>query len=304
MTCVWQKKSTQGWFGRPHPDRKHTCVQLQGFGRPRNTHVCPRKNKLRVARKDLGIKKYKGLAPTSCCCEHTHVCCRISKLRLHPGIRGLQGLGRPGAAGEKTPFVQGCTQGSKVVWGRPTNCCCEHTHVCMAESHVNSRLAPRIKKVQEFGRPTAAASIHICVSETVPGCTQGSQVTRDWPTNCDMSSQGCTQGPRVTSAWPTACCCEHTRVCCKIKSIQGCTQGRHVTRVRPTRRCCEPTHMRCRIFLFNVARTGQKIICRCEHTYTHVCFRTSQFKLAHQKQKVQGLGQSDAAVSVHVRAAG
>ena len=85
---------------------------------------------------------------------------------------------------KKTPFIQGCTQGSKVVWGRPTNCCCEHTHVCVAESHVNSRLAPRIKKVQEFGRPTAAASIHICVSETVPGCTRGS---RDWPTNCDMS---------------------------------------------------------------------------------------------------------------------
>ena len=36
--------------------------------------------------------------------------------------------------------------------------------MCVAESHVNSRLAPRIKKVQEFGRPTAAASIHIlCV---------------------------------------------------------------------------------------------------------------------------------------------
>ena len=233
----------------------------------------------------------------------------------------------------KNPFIQGCTQGSTVVWGRPTNCCCEHTHVCVAESHVNSRLAPRIKqvqeccckhthvcvaeshvnsrlaprikKVQEFGRPTAAASIHIYVSETVPGCTQGSQVTRDWPTNCEnMSSQGCTQGPRATSVWPTARCCEHTHVCCKIKSVQCCTQGRHVTRVRPTRCCCEPTHMRCRIFVFNVACKGQKIICRCEHTYTHVCFRTSQFKLAHQNQEVQGLGQSGAAVSTHVPAAG
>ena len=119
---------------------EHTCVlqnishlrvapkvkayNYKGLGRPRNTHVCPRKNKLRVARKDLGIKKYEGLAPTSCCCEHTHVCCRISKLRLHPRIRGLQGLGRPGAAAsthmfvsEKTPFIQGCTQGSKGCMG-------------------------------------------------------------------------------------------------------------------------------------------------------------------------------------------
>ena len=232
-------------------------------------------------------QKGTGVRPTKFCCDQV-------LLRAH--TCDFQ---------KKNPFIQGCTQGSKVVWGRPTNCCCKHTHVCMVESHVNSRLAPRIKKEQEFGRPTAAASIHICVSETVPGCTQGSQVTRDWPTNCEnMSSQGCTQGPRVTSVWPTASCCEHTHVCCKIKSIQGCTQGRHVTRVRPTRCCCEPTHMRCRIFLFNVARKGQKIICRCEHTYTHVCFRTSQFKLAHQKQEVQGLGQSGAAVSTHVRAAG
>ena len=70
---------------------------------------------------------------------------------------------------KKTPFIHGCTQGSKVLWGRPTNCCCKHTHVCMAESHVNSRLAPRIKKVQEFGRPTAAASIHICVLQKKKG---------------------------------------------------------------------------------------------------------------------------------------
>ena len=175
-------------------------------------------------------------------------------------------------------------------------------HMCVWQNHTSTQgLHQGSKRYKSFGRPTAAASIHICVSETVPGCTRGS---RDWPTNCDMSSQGCTQGPRVTSVWPTTCCCEHTHVCCKIKSIQGCSQGRHVTRVRPTRCCCEPTHMRCRIFLFNVARKGQKIICRGEHTYTHVCFRTSQFKLAHQNQEVPGLGQSGAAVSTGVHAAG
>ena len=149
----------------------------------------------------------------------------------------------------KNPFIQGCTQGSTVVWGRPTNCCCEHTHVCVAESHVNSRLAPRIKKVQEFGRPTAAASIHICVSETVPGCTQGSQVTRDWPTNCEnMSSQGCTQGPRDTGVWPTMCCCEHTHVCCRIYQFRVAPKcqglqwfGRSVAAARTHMR-----HVRCR----------------------------------------------------------
>ena len=225
MTCVLQKKPTQGWFGRPHPEgRTHMCpakyksfegctpgqgLQLQGFGRPRNTHVCPRKNKLRVARKDLGLKKYKGLAPTSCCCEHTHMCFRISKLRLHPKIRGLQGLGRPGAAAsrhmcvsEKTPFIQGCTQGSKVVWGRLTNCCCKAVsiHMCVAESlstqglHQGSKrynsladqllrpaytyvcqkqfqVAPKDHRLHGTGRPTA----RICQVKVAPK-GQGLQV--------------------------------------------------------------------------------------------------------------------------------
>ena len=35
-------------------------LQLQGFGRPRNTHVCPRKNKLRVAREDLKNQEIQG----------------------------------------------------------------------------------------------------------------------------------------------------------------------------------------------------------------------------------------------------
>ena len=188
--------------------------------------MCPRINKLRVARKDLGIKKYEGLAPTSCCCEHTHVCCRISKLRLHARIRGLQGLGRPGAAAS--------------------------THMCVSEKTTRSfKVAPKDQRLCGVGRRTAAVSIHMCVwqnhtstqglhqgskryesladqlllraytyvcqKQPVPGCTQGSQVTRDWPTNCEnMSRQGCTQGPRDTGVWPTMCCCEHTRVCCRI----------------------------------------------------------------------------------------
>ena len=200
------------------------------------------------------------------------------------------------------------------------------------------KVAPKDQRLYGVGRRTAAVSIHMCVWQnhmSTQGLHRGSKWHKSWadqllrpaytyvcqkqfqvapkdhrlhgtgrPTARICQVQGCTQGPRGTSVWPTACCCEHTRVCCKIKSIQGCTQGSHATRVRPTRCCCEPTHTRCRIFLFNVARKGQKIICRCEHTYTHVCFRTSQFKLAHQNQEVQGFGQSGAAVSTHVPAAG
>ena len=202
VTCVLQKKSTQGWFGRPHPDRKtHMCAITRVW--PTNKYTCVSQNKYTQGCTQ-GFKESRNTRvwrrPVAAVSIHMCVAEEVNS-GLHKD-QGLQGRGRPGAAAsthmcvsEKTAFIQGCTQGSTVVWGRPTNCCCEHTHVCVAESHLNSRLAPRIKKVQEFGRPTAAASIHICVSETVPGCTQGSQVTRDWPTNC---------------------CCEHTRVCCRV----------------------------------------------------------------------------------------
>ena len=115
--------------------------------------MCPRINKLRVARKDLGIKKYEGLAPTSCCCEHTHVCCRISKLRLHARIRGLQGLGRPGAAAS--------------------------THMCVSEKTTRSfKVAPKDQRLCGVGRRTAAVSIHMCVWQnhtSTQGLHQGSK---------------------------------------------------------------------------------------------------------------------------------
>ena len=113
--------------------------------------------------------------------------------RLHPRIKGCMGLADElllraytCVCGRITCQLKACTKDQKGTRVWPTNCCCEHTHMC-------------VKK------------------QPVPGCTQGSQVTRDWPTNCEnMSSQGCTQGPRDTSFWPTMCCCEHTHVCCRI----------------------------------------------------------------------------------------
>ena len=142
---------------------KHTCVQLQGFGRPRNTHVCPRTNTLRVESRNTRVWRRPVAAVSIHMCVAEEVNSGLNK------DQGLQGRGRPGAAAsthmcvsEKTAFIQGCTQGSNVVWDWPTDCCCEHTHVCVAESHVNSRLAPRIKKVQEFGRPNFAATRCCC----------------------------------------------------------------------------------------------------------------------------------------------
>ena len=34
-------------------------------------------------------------SPAYCCCEHTHVCCRMSHLRVAPKGQGLQGVARP-----------------------------------------------------------------------------------------------------------------------------------------------------------------------------------------------------------------
>ena len=87
--------------------------------------------------------------PTHCCCEHTHMC----------------------VAGEVNAELD---RGSRVARVWPARCCCEHTHACCRKIHVRVGLAdhvllqthmcaahPRVEVLQTFGRPRAAASLHI-----------------------------------------------------------------------------------------------------------------------------------------------
>ena len=88
--------------------------------------------------------------------------------------------------------IQGCTQGSKVTRVWPTNCRCEHTHVCKNQL----RLAPKESRV------TRIWQISCC-------CTQGTRVRRVWSTKC--CCKHCS----------TNCCCEHTHACCRTPTSQG-----------------------------------------------------------------------------------
>ena len=77
-------------------------------------------------------------SPTSCCCENTHVCCRLSRLRVAPKGQALQGFARP------------IDEAS--------------IHMCAAKS-IKSGLHPRVEMLQRSGRPGASASIHMCAAE-------------------------------------------------------------------------------------------------------------------------------------------
>ena len=138
-------------------------------------------------------------SPTNCCCEHTHVCCRLNHLRAAPKDQGLQGFSRPIAAASTHMRLaksnQGCTQGSRITRLRPTHCCCEHTHVGCRMNRL--KVAPKDQALQGFGRPIAAASIHMFVAR------QMNQI------------RAAPKGRNVTSFRPTRHYCKHKYRCCR-----------------------------------------------------------------------------------------
>ena len=106
------------------------------------------------------------------------------------------------------------------------------------------KVAPRDQRLHGFGRPTAAVSIHVCVSENInsglhlrvkgnknladqlqlhpriKGYKGLADQVRLGAYTCvsrNLSIQSCTQ---VRHVWPTSCCCEHTHVCCRIRQFR------------------------------------------------------------------------------------
>ena len=98
--------------------------------------------------------------------------------------------------------TQNFAQGSTVTNVWPATGTCWHTHVCCRIDQC--RVAPRVK-VDKGLADQMLLRVHTCLSQN------------RW-------FQGCTQGSKVTKVWPTSCCCEHTRTLQNM-SIQRCTQG-------------------------------------------------------------------------------
>ena len=72
----------------------HPRVDMfQGFGRPgaaASTRAADGKMiKLKMSPKKSTVTK---VWPTTCCCGHTHVCCRINQRRVAPGVKVYEGL--------------------------------------------------------------------------------------------------------------------------------------------------------------------------------------------------------------------
>ena len=100
-------------------------------------------------------------SPTTGCCEHTHVCCRLNHLRVAPKDQGLQGspdqlLLRPYTCVLQNKSNQGCTQGSNILpgFGRPD-----------AAASISTQSCTEGQGLRRFGRPNSARSIHMCVAE-------------------------------------------------------------------------------------------------------------------------------------------
>ena len=108
---------------------------LQGFDRPSalGAYTCAE------------ICQFKVAPKSSCCCEHTHVCCRIRQFRPAPNIPRFY------KAFADEVLLQATAS----------------THARCRISQL--RAAPKDHRLRRFGRPTAAASIHTCIAEITQG---------------------------------------------------------------------------------------------------------------------------------------
>ena len=119
-----------------------------------------------------GSKRYTGPA----CCKYSHVCGRIIFLRDSPKA-----------------------QGSTIT----TTGCCGHTRVCCRTNQ--RRVAPRVKAYKGLADQMLLGA-YTCVLR-------------------NRRIQGCTQGSEVTKVWPSSCCCEHTHICFAITQQKSRLQG-------------------------------------------------------------------------------
>ena len=146
---------------------------------------------------------------------HTHLCCRKGQLRVVPKDQGLRTFGRSSSAASIHTCIAVAPRGRNFTRASPTNCCCEHTHVCCRVGHL--KVAPK-----DQVRPTKCCCEHTHVRYKINRIRAGRHVIR---------------------LRKTRCCCNHTHVCCgqgfdrpnaavsththtcelQNKQVQGCT---------------------------------------------------------------------------------
>ena len=197
-------------------------------------------------------------SPTNCCCENTHVFCRLSHLRvapksatthmcaaksiktgLHPGVEMLQRFGRPGAAAS--------------------------THMCAAE-HSNSGFRPRINGYKGLADHRLLLLQNSSTQGLADQTLQGAYTCVLQNRRIQGSSQGSNPGSKVTKVWPTSFCCEHTCVFQTTSSTGGAGVRTHLARA----------HVSCRTNQSSVAPMDQGLQRfgrpnAAVSTHTHTC---------------------------------
>ena len=303
-TCVLQSKSTQSRtegqgsqrFGRPNAAGGiHTCVAEQIDPGHVNTLIislnpypliCTPASRLqRLGRSVVAVSK------------HLRVAGYVSS-GLHPTFKVYKIFADQMLLRAYTCVLQKSHLHQRVeilIRTSPTNCCCQHTHVCCRMDHLELQL--RIKGYK--GSPDQLLQrAYTCAlqNKSNHGCTQGSKFFQGFADQLLLSAYTCVlqngslvapkdQGLQELLQRAYTCALQN-------KSNQGYAQGS--TRVRPTSSCWHAHVARCRTDEFKVAPKvkGSKVWptnCCLEHTHTLVCCRICQFKAAPVDQELQGL---------------
>ena len=140
-------------------------------------------------------EQMKSGLPTNCCCDHTHMGCRMSHLRVAPihmcecvwqnksnqgcaqGLKCFKGSADQVLLQAYTCVLRydktrGFTQGATVTKVSPTTCCSGRTHVCC---RIHQRtVAPRVSRGLA---DQILLGAYTCVWQNtgVQGCSQGSK---------------------------------------------------------------------------------------------------------------------------------
>ena len=161
----------------------HSCTEgFTRLGRPNSAgsiHMCVAEHRRSRLQPRLKGNCY-------CYCEHTHLCCRKGQLRVVPKDQGLRTFGRSSSAASIHTCIAVAPRGRNFTRASPTNCCCEHTHVCCRVGHL--KVAPK-----DQVRPTKCCCEHTHVRYKINRIRAGRHVIR---------------------LRKTRCCCNHTHVCC------------------------------------------------------------------------------------------
>ena len=137
-------------------------------------------------------------SPTNCYCEHTHVCCRMDHLEVHPRIKSYKGLPdqllqRAYTCALQNKSYQCCTQGSSCYKGSADRLLLARTRVL--QNVKNSGFHPRINGYKALADHhlllLLRAHTNVLQNLSMQSCTEGQGLRRRGRPNSAGSIRMC-----------------------------------------------------------------------------------------------------------------